>query len=50
MADANQAADDLARAMAKVQEELALFSRVTQQTADERKDRSEEHTSEVQSH
>jgi hypothetical protein len=38
MADANQAADELARALAKVQQELADFGRTTQQTQDEVKD------------
>lgn len=38
MADANQAAEDLARAMAKVTEELALLGRTTQQTQTELKD------------
>jgi hypothetical protein len=38
MADVNQAAEDLARAMAKVQEELALLGKTTQQTQSELKD------------
>ena len=38
MADANQTADELARALAKVQQELADFGRTTQQTQDEVKD------------
>jgi hypothetical protein len=38
MADANQAAEDLARAMAKVTEELALLGKTTQQTQADLKD------------
>ena len=38
MADANQAAEDLARALAKVNEELALLGKTTQQTQNELKD------------
>jgi len=38
MADANQAAEDLARAMAKVNEELALLGKTTQQTQNDLKD------------
>lgn len=38
MADANQAAEDLARALAKVNEELALFGKTTQQTQNDLKD------------
>lgn len=38
MADANQAADDLARALQKVNEELALLGKTTQQTQNDLKD------------
>ena len=38
MADANQAAEELAKTMAKVQEELSLLGRVSQQTQTELKD------------